>query len=101
MCAASTKSLSFSRNVSARTTRIMVGICAMPSAIAALVSPPPLIAARPTASTRNGNASIRSASRDTTASTQRQYPASSPSGTPTTSATSTDSTPTCSDARMP
>lgn len=99
--AASTNSRSRSRSVSARTTRIIVGTCATPSAIAAPLRLAPWIAASPTATIRNGNARVRSVSRDTTTSAARHHPAASPSGVPTSTASATASSPTCNDARVP
>jgi hypothetical protein len=70
--APSTKSLSLMRRVSPRTTRIMVGIWAMPRAIAALPRLGPLMAASPTAMMRNGKARVTSVRREMTASNPRE-----------------------------
>lgn len=51
--------------------RMTAGICEMPMAMVALVSDGPRIAARPTASTRNGNASMVSVSREMVLSANR------------------------------
>ena len=66
--AAATKSSPRRRSVSPRVTRTTCGICATPMAMVAVANDGPRIAASPTASTRNGNASSVSVSRDTTGS---------------------------------
>ncbi len=96
-----TKSALVIRSVSPRTMRIIAGTCEMPMATTAFVRLGPLIAASPTAMMRNGKASATSVRRLMIASSQRQYPASSPSGVPTTTASRTDRTPTTSETWMP
>src|SRR5437016_2662341 len=62
-----------SRSVSPRLTRTTCGIWPTPMAIVAVASDGPRIAARPTARTRNGNASSVSVNRDTRGSRKPWY----------------------------
>ena len=88
--------------VAPRATRTNTGAAVTPMAIMALVRSGPRNAASAMARIRNGQASMASTTRPTTASTRPPAnPASSPTGTPMPPAISTDTTPASSDARVP
>ena len=100
--AAMTKSRSRTERVCPRTSRAKIGVNTTPMASMALVRPGPRLAAMARASTKVGNDHRASTRSTSTSSIQPPwYPASSPMDTPARSANPTETTPACTDVRVP